>query len=240
MVLVEKRDKQRAHQTVGLIPYLFPSMAASSFDLEAPLRLEDTRERLDKLAQLRRPVPYDEGVTGSLWGMFASRGSKAFMPDSPTTTLLSPIEIRSVLVDDDTYRYEIVLNEQRFRVVVRGYIKRWEDWSTVLNGKVRFDLHYVSLLLKSVLYTIGAGALIFGVWFISWFIGFYVRLPDAIYQLFNTLSQPDTVKILIIPLWLLVLAFLWFNDVVLRAHASRSQLMIRIEDMLFLPYAGKS
>ncbi len=240
MTVVEKRDKQRARQTVGLLPYLFPSMAASSFDLEAPYRLEDTHERLSKMTQVRRPVPYDEGVAGSLLGMFASRGSKAFMPDRPTTTLISPIEIQSVLLDDDTYRYEIVLNERRFRVVVRGYIKRWEEWTTVVNGKVRFDLHYMSLLLKSVLYTLGVGALTFGIWFSGWYLGFYVRLPDAVYQLFNTLAQPDTVKILAIPVWLLVLAAIWFNDVVLRAHTSRNQLMLRIEDMLFLPYVGNS
>jgi hypothetical protein len=41
MAIIEKREGTHARQTVGLLPYLFPSMAASNFDVEAPLRLED-------------------------------------------------------------------------------------------------------------------------------------------------------------------------------------------------------
>lgn len=239
MAVIEKRVDGRARQSVGLLPYWLPSHAASGFDLEVALTLEEARDRLDKIAQVRRTIPFEENMPSRLWGSFLATNRRGLMPQNPTRTIMSPIELQAVMLDDDTYRYQILLNEDRFRVEVRGYLKRWEGDSTVVNGRVRFKPRYLDLLFRSVLYTIGAGAFFAGTLFVLYFLSFFVRLPDAIYHLYDLVAEPNTVKILAFVVWLLALAAVWFNDVVLRANASRNQLMTRIEDMMLFSYLGK-
>jgi len=216
---------------VGLLSYLFPSFAASRFDLEAPFSLEEACYRLEKLERVRGSKEIPKGL--SLFDATPDRPTGR----SSTTIPVQPIEVRLAPLDADTYRYQVTLDEDRFRVVVRGYLKRWDTGSTMVNGRVWFDVHYFGLLVQSLVFTAAGMALLF---FLAYGINFSPRsslqvLNSVIAQFLN----PSNRTLTMIRVWLLVMAVIWFNAVVLHVHTRRNQLMTRLEDMLLYPYLGR-
>ncbi len=215
---MEKRAP-RLKQSVGILSYLFPSFFPSAFDLEAPLTLEEALARLEKLPRVR--VSRAPAFTYDL-----------LMPYSPLrteiqTVSVAPIDLALARRDDDTYQYRADLSDARFKITVKGYLKRWESLSTVVTGRVYFDLHYAAIFVKSVLYSIGAGlvALV-----ISSLLGIFTGL--------NLLAIFGQYPLLMLLPWLGVLVALWLNEVVVPAHIGRERLVTRIEDMVLLPGLG--
>lgn len=235
-VMIEKRAGGRGlRQSVGWLAALFPSLAASRFDLEAPLTLEETCARLEKLTQVRKVVTAQDGLWNNvLDDMVMAKGSSQ---QHSTSKIISPIEVRMVSIDADTVRYEVVQREARFRIVIRGYLKRWEAGSTVVNGKVRFDLHYLSVLIKSLIYTpagiVGSGVILF---LLSLF-PIFGQIP-LISTPLRVAMRGDILPITLALFWLAVLAGVWFNDVILQAPGRRLALLERLEMLLLMPSGG--
>jgi hypothetical protein len=207
---MELAKQRKARQSVGVFSYLFPSFVSSGFDLEAPLSLEEARTRLEKVSRVRTTQKVSYG-------------------DDEMTISVAPIDVGFMPMDDDTYRYRADLHHPRYRITVVGYLKRWEQVSTVLTGRVYFDLHYIGLLFKSAMYAAGAmlatiflivliGVLFnahqFYLWLVAWGIG---------------------APWILLLWWPVIFIILWLHEVIAPAHVGRTRLVTRIEDMLLFP-----
>lgn len=217
MILEKQHSIRRRKQTVSLLSFLFPSFFPSAFDLEAPLPLEDVCARLEKLPRVR--ITREATIVNEGMVPFPNIGAKA-----PTTSV-APFDFHLAYRDDDTYLYRADLDDARYKVSVAGYLKRWEAMSTVLTGRVYFNLHYVGVILKSVLYTAVMGIVTLAVSYLLWFYGV---------GLYLTLTRNPAIFAAV---WLVVLAALWLNDVIVPAHKGRERLVTRLEDLLLLPDA---
>lgn len=216
---------------VGLLSYLFPSLAASRFNLEAPFSLEEACERLEKLEDVRG---FREEPQSSL--LFQSKPFSV-TERSKKTVRVNPIEVGLAPLDADTYRYQVSLDEDQFRVIVRGYLKRWEAGSTVVSGRVWFDIHYLGLLVRSFLFA-AIGYFVLNLFYAALsFAGFIETLANLNSVIFQLLSPPTAVYTVAI-IWLVIFTLMWFNAVVFPTQIRRGNLMMRLEDMLLYPYLG--
>lgn len=213
MALETHKSVRRRRQSVSLFSFLFPSFFPSAFDLEAPLTLEGVCARLEKLPRVR--ISRSVASSGALMSFLAGE-------EHPTSISVAPIDLALAYRDDDTYLYRADLHDVRYRVSVVGYLKRWEANSTVLTGRVYFDLHYAGLFLKSLWYTLAIGAVSLVVTYVLLFWGF---------RFFPLLMNNPVIYA---ALWLVVLAALWLNDVIVPAHRGRERLVTRLGDMLLL------
>lgn len=213
-MIVEKHDSiRRRKQTVSLMSFLFPSFFPSAFDLEAPLPLEDVGTRLEKLPRVR--ISREARLVHESLIPFPN------ISVENQTLSVAPFDFQ-LAYRDDTYMYRADLDDPRYRVSVVGYLKRWEAMSTVLTGRIYFNLHYVGVILKSLLYAavIGIVSLVVS----------YILLFGGIGLYFVLSTNPA----IFVAVWLVVLAALWLNDVVVPAHKGRERLVTRLEDMLLL------
>lgn len=220
MDMEKRKQGRRVRQSVGLLAFLFPSSVPSGFDLEAPLMLEETRERLQKLSHVR--VSRSAGSSDPLLSLL-SRESQ------PGTISVAPIEVALVYRDDDTYQYRVDFNDEQFKVRVRGYLKRWEQTSTLVTGSVQVDQHYLGFLFKSLVYTGVAAVLTLLAVVIIQFFGFAPGL------LILLQTQPQFLLLF----WPVILVGLWLNDVVVPVRNGRNRLVTRIEDMLLFPHLAE-
>ncbi len=221
MIAEKQHSIRRRKQTVSLLSFLFPSFFPSSFDLEAPLTLEDVCARLEKLPRVR--ITRQVGLTYESFLPF----SRAAV-ETPTISV-APFDFHLAYRDDDTYLYRADLDDARYKVSVAGYLKRWEAMSTVLTGRVYFNLHYVGVLFKSLVYTFGAT--LSTMFLIGLAVLFRFELMGAV--IFTLMDSPW----LLLLWWPIILVALWLNDVVVPAHKGRERLVTRLEDMLLLPDA---
>ncbi len=229
---VEKRKRDWAlRQTVGMLAYWFPSWRPSGFDLEAPLILEDARGRLAKLSQVRatRAAPIAQMVLVSF--LSGLRGN--IFHHERTSVSVAPIQLNMDKWDDDTYRYHVNLENDGFNITVQGYLKRWEADSTLVTGKIYFDMHYLGLLFKSLFITLIAGSGLGLFLFFAQFFRVFVSAWELGSRILNQIMLMPGILFL---LWLVVFATLWINDVVFPAQIRRNQLVTRIEDMLLLAH----
>ncbi len=220
---VKAKTKRGVKQQIGLLAYFFPSWFASGFDMEALLPIEHVYNRLEDLSRVRVSQP--TSVAEQFW---MSLLSQTRLGDWPATVSRAPIAVTFDGQDADTYRYSVDLYDDLFRIRVRGYLKRWEQDSTLITGKIQFDLHYASILLKSLFWLAGvvvAGGLALLA------LPYRLNIGWMIYDLLRLESLPA----LLVLVWLAVLAAVWINDVVAPANAKRHRLITRIEDTLLLP-----
>ncbi|MBI5668665.1 MAG: hypothetical protein HZC41_11720 [Chloroflexi bacterium] len=219
---LKTKAKRGIRQQVGLLAYFFPSFFASGFDLEALLPLEQAGSRLEDLTRVRmsKSVPLGE----KFWMTVLSDDRTG----GPTTISTAPIAVTFEPADADTLRYRLNLHDDLFQINVRGTLKRWEQNSTVVLGKIQFDLHYTGILIKSFLWLVAA--LVAGGFV---FLALRYRL-NAAWMLYEV-ARLEALPALLLVAWLLALAAVWVNDVVSPANARRYQLVTRIEDTLLFP-----
>ncbi len=233
MLVAKNTNAHRLRHQTGFLPYVFPSVAASRFDMEVAFRLEETLRRLKRLEQVRasKSVPIWNNMVEDL---LAPRGSRMnfMLRDS---VRVAPMEVEMVKLDDDTYRYLVSLEDNQFRVNALGYLKRWETGSTVVNGNLTCDLHYFSVLMKSVVYTLSTIALLIALLIILNVVSFFTGTFWPGQLLMEVVNNPASLLVIAPPIWLVTLGWSWFNDVVLRAHMRRKHLLNRIEDTMLFP-----
>lgn len=219
----DKRKRRReARQRVSLLAYLLPSLAASTFELEAPLPVEEAAARLERLQQVR----ISRSLSLFRWllaGLFAGRDA-LYMPDSISA---APMAVRLEYLDDDTYRYQMDVSDDLFRIQARGYLKRWEPETTLVTGEIAFDVHYAGFLLRTlVALVIIALALALAALLLRYMVNVWWLLFDL------TQAPPSQLAGLGGLLWAAAAAILWLNDVVAPAHDKRHRLVTRVEDLL--------
>lgn len=217
------KHKRGLRQQIGLLAYFFPSWFASGFDMEALLPIEHVYNRLEDLTRVR--VSKTTSLGEQFWMSLLSDDR---LGDWPTTVSSAPIAVTFDGQDADTYQYHIDLHDDLFRIRVRGYLKRWEQDSTLVTGKIQFDLHYLSILLKS-LGLLAVAAVVGSVGFLV--LHYRLNLAWMVYEGLRL----DALPVLLLLVWLLALAVVWINDVVAPANAKRYRLVTRIEDTLLLP-----
>jgi hypothetical protein len=243
MVTSRATEESRLRQHKGMLPFLFPSFAASHFDAEIPFTLEETRERLAKLARIRMRASGKPNVFISLLSNMSPFNAYRFNNitglDPASAKAIAPIDVDMKMRDDDTYLYRVALHEERFRVLITGYLKRWEQESTVVTGSVRVVIAYLPLLLRSLLLgfvlLIGMTVLVLAVARFGLLLPSLQPLATRLNELVATIAQGTVSKIGVVAvLWLLAFMWVWFNDVVLGAAARRNHLLMRLEDVLWL------
>ncbi len=234
-MIIEKSKRLGIRQTVTLLAYLLPSLNPSSFELEAPFTLEETARRLSRLERVRvsRENPISQAILSDLMGN--TKGG-AWRPANDTvSTSTTPIDVSMAVLDDDTFRYLVQYHDDRFSITVKGFIKRWDGDTTFVTGKVHIDMHYIGLVVKSLIYAV----LALGISLITLAAGqmflFATELGQAIYDLYNQ----QLLKFMPLVFWLIALGILWLNEVVIPAQSRRIRLVTRIEDMLLIPFLVK-
>lgn len=219
----DKRKRRReARQRVSLLAYLLPPLAASTFELESLLPVEDAAARLERLAQVRisRSLPLFRSL---LAGLFAGRDA-VYLPDSVSA---APMTVRLEYLDDNTYRYQVDVSDDLFRIQTRGYLKRWEPETTLVTGEIAFDVHYAGFLLRTLVALVGLILVLGGA-------ALLLRYMVNVWWLLHDLGQapPGQLAGLGGLLWAAAAAILWLNDVVAPAHDKRHRLVTRVEDLL--------
>jgi hypothetical protein len=225
MAIQKSKHKWVRRHTIGLWAYLFPTWVPSRFDLEAPFTLEETRRRLTRLANLRASrAPSGWHVLLSV--LFGR------MINEPTEVTVTPLQVQMDRRDPDTYRYDLQLEQRGFNIAVQGYVKRWEAGSTLVTGKIFFDLHYSTVLIKSLLFAAGLAA---ALTLAAYMLQIFLWSPLAA-QILAVMTRSASLPWMLALIWLTTLVLLWLNDVVFPAHSRRGELLMRIEDKLLLPY----
>ncbi len=219
----DKRKRRReARQQISLLAYLLPSLAASTFELEAPLPVEEAAAQLEQLQQVRisRSLPLFRSL---LAGLFAGRDA-LYMPDSISA---APMAVRLEYLDDDTYRYQVDVSDDLFRIQARGCLKRWELETTLVTGEIAFDVHYASFLLRTLVALV---IIVLALALAALLLRYMVNVWWLLYDLEQ--SPPGQLAGLGGLLWSVAAAILWLNDVVAPAHDKRHRLVTRVEDLL--------
>jgi hypothetical protein len=231
--IAKNTDSHRLRHRTGFLPYFFPSFAASHFDMEVSFRLEETLQRLKRLEQIRasKPIPVWNNLVEDL---LIPQGSRHGV-NLRDSVRVAPIEVDMVRLDDDTYRYLVSLDDNQFRVNAKGYLKRWETWSTVVNGRLTCDLHYFNLLVKSLVYTISSIAVLISLLIVLNLASFFTGAFWPGQLIMELVVNPASLLMIVPLIWILLLVWLWINDVVLRAHLRRKHLLTRIEDTMLFP-----
>lgn len=233
MQITKNTDSHRLRHRTGFLPYFFPSFAASRFDMEVSFSLEETLQRLKRLEQIRasKAIPVWNNLVEDLLTPHGNRINFA----SRDSVRVAPMEVEVVKLDDDTYRYLVSLDDHQFRVNGRGYLKRWEIHSTVVNGNLTCDLHYFSVLVKSIVYTISIITILIALLIILNVASFFTGAFWPGELLMTLVNNPTLLLVIAPPIWLVALGWSWFNDVVLRAQMRRKHLLTRIEDSMLFP-----
>lgn len=232
--MIEKGKRGGLRQTVSLLAYLFPSINASQFELEAPFTLEETVRRLNRLERVRvsREVSLGQAMLSEI--MDNSERSGAWQKGSDAlSTSTAPIGVGKALLDDDTFRYVVQYHDERFNITIKGFMKRWDSYTTLVTGKVYVDTHLISVLVKSLIYAAVGFAIAMIVLFSAQ--AFLYATPLG-YSVVMLLQSRLLVSLMPILFWLVTLSVIWLNDVVVPAQTRRARLVTRIEDMLLIPF----
>lgn len=233
MEIDQDRDGYQISHNTGLLAYLFPFLVPTRFNLETSLTADEAGARLQDLERVtvQRRVPRD-------W-------ARANAPNHYTNTnrkwvmaTIRPIEVRMKHADPETIRYNVVVNEERFRMVIWGFIRNRDTDTSVVSGVMRFKVHILGYLLYTVICTIiGVGAIFITSGVLNKYVTLAALRPLA-HNLQTLLAKQQNQYALVTIVAVIMLVLVWFGTVVFYGHRRRREILMRLEDMMTSPFLG--